>query len=265
MVKLGDWLSEGWGLVSEDLGTWIVAALLTLLIGTVSLGICMPALHVGLFMMAFAKMRGEEISAGDVFQGFSKFGPAFVAALLAAIVVFVAALVLQIIPIVGQIASALLGIVVGAGLFYTFQLIAETDIGAVDALKESFEKVKPDFLMYCVTSFVYGLINSVGAGLCGIGALFTMPLVVGAMAMAYRDNFELEGVAAAPAPEAGPAAPAAPEPSKAEGSSAPEAPAAPEPPGEEDTETPDESGWEDTAEESESEESSEEGEDSDWS
>lgn len=241
MVKLGDWLSEGWALVSQDLWTWILAALLAGLIGTVSLGICMPALSVGLYMMAFAKMRGEEIAPGDVFKGFSKFGPAFVAALVVAIGAGIVGMVLQVIPIIGQIASILLGVAVGAVVFYTFQLIAETSIGAIDAIKRSFEKVKPDLLMYAVTAFVYGLISSVGAALCGIGALFTTPLIVGAMAMAYRDNFELEGVAA---PAAGPGpAPAAPE-------APPAAPPKPQAPAEE--EAPAESGWEDTSEEEES-------------
>jgi len=210
MVKMGDWLSEGWALIKDDIVTFAVATLLAGLIGIVTLTICMPALMVGLYMMVFKKIRGEEVAIGDVFQGFQKFGAAFVVYLVVGIGAAVVSVVLQLIPVIGQIASALVGFVIGAVIFYTWQLIAEREIGPIDAISTSLEKTKPDFVMYCVCALVYGLVNMAGGIVCGIGALVTTPLVIAAMALAYRDNFGMEGVAAAPA--APPAAPPAPPP-----------------------------------------------------
>ncbi len=47
MIKIGDWLSEGWALIKDDIVTFAVAALLVGLIGSLTLGICLPALSVG--------------------------------------------------------------------------------------------------------------------------------------------------------------------------------------------------------------------------
>lgn len=214
MVRISEWLSEGWALVKDDIVTFAVAALLAGVIGAVTAGICMAPLMVGLYMMAFAKMKGEPVAIGDVFKGFQKFGPAFVASLLIVIAAGVVGVVLNLIPVVGQIAASLLGFAVGAATFYTMQLIAVSDISPVEAIQQSFEKVKDNFLMYCLAAFLFGLVNSVGAAICGIGALVTMPIVVMAGALAYRDNFAMPGGAAQPnfSAPAVPVAPVAPAP-----------------------------------------------------
>lgn len=229
MVKIGDWLSEGWALIKDDIVTFAVASLLAGIITVVTLTICAPAMTVGLYMMVFKKMRGEQVAIGDVFQGFQKFGPAFVVYLVVGIGAGIVGVVINLIPVIGQIISPLVGFIIGAVIFYTWQLVAEREIGPIEAITASLDKVKPDFVMYCVCALVYGLINAVGMAICGIGALVTTPLVMAATALAYRDNFGMEGVAAAPAsPPAAPPAPPpaavgpAPEPK-------PEEPAAPAP------------------------------------
>lgn len=210
MIKIGDWLSEGWALIKDDIVTFAVAALLVGLIGSLTLGICLPALSVGLFMMVFKKMRGETIAIGDVFQGFSKFGPAFVAAIVLAVAVGLVGVVLNFIPVLGQIAASLLGVVVGGAMFYLLPLIATTDISGIDAIKASLEKTKPQIVMYSVTAFVYSLVSGLGAIACFVGQFVTWPLTIAAMALAYRDNFGLPG-AAPGAPAASPAAPMPPQ------------------------------------------------------
>ena len=182
MIKIGDWLSEGWALIKDDIVTFAVAALLVGLIGSLKLGICLPALSVGLFMMVFKKMRGETIAIGDVFQGFSKFGPAFVAVIVLAVAVGLIGVVLNFIPILGQIAASLLGVVVGGAMFYLLPLIATTDISGIDAIKASLEKTKPQIVMYSVTAFVYSLVSGLGAIACFVGQFVTWPLTIAAMA-----------------------------------------------------------------------------------
>ncbi|MFP3903383.1 MAG: hypothetical protein ACLFWB_03975 [Armatimonadota bacterium] len=239
MVKLGDWLSEGWEIVKEDWLTYGVAALLASLIGGITFGICAPPMAVGMFMMIDKKMKGQQPAIGDVFGGFQKFGPSFVAAILVGLGVFVVVVVLNFIPIVGQIAGAILGFVVGGAMFYMFPLIADTDIGGVDAIKRSWEHTQPEIVMYSVTYLVYSLVAQLGVIACGIGIFVSWPIMLAAQMVAYRDVVTSEG-GAAPA-EPAPAAPEAP----------PAAPSKPQAPAEEE-EAPAESGWEDTSEEEES-------------
>ena len=207
MVRISEWLSEGWALVKDDIMTFAVAALLAGLIGTLTAGICMAPLMVGLYMMAFAKMKGEPVAIGDVFNGFQKFGPAFVAYLIIAI----PTAVISLIPGVGQIVAPLVYIAIGAVAFYTMQLIAVSDISPVEAIQQSFEKTKDNFLMYCVAALAFSVVGSIGVIACIVGQFVTISVVVMAGALAYRDNFGMPGGAAQPDFVA-PAAPVAPAP-----------------------------------------------------
>lgn len=210
MVRLGEWLSEGWALIKDDMVTFAVATLLMGLIGGITFGICMPPLVVGLYMMVYAKLRGEPVAIGDVFKGFSKFGPSFLFALVVGLGTGIVAAVLQIIPVLGQIAGGLLGIVVSGAFFYSLAMIAATEVAFMDAIKLSWEKTKPNLVMYCVAAFVYQLIVSVASALCVIPGLIAAPMVLAATAIAYRENFGLDGAAPAPAPPVPPAVPPAP-------------------------------------------------------
>ena len=237
MVKLGDWLSEGWGLIKDDIVTFAVAALLAGLIGGVTIGICAPAMMVGLYMMVNSRMRGEPVEIGDVFKGFQKFGPAFVAALLIGIASFAIGFLAGYIPVVGGIIGAVIGWVISGAMFYMYAIIAVQQVGSIEAISISWEKTKPDLAMYTVTCFVYSLISALGIVACFVGVFVTMPLMVAAIAVAYRDNFGLEGTAAAPAaPPAAPAETPVPPPPAAP---APEPPApTPEPPAPEPSDEP---------------------------
>jgi hypothetical protein len=263
MVKLGDWLSEGWEIVKDDMATFAIASFLAMLISGVTLGICAGPMSVGLFMMVHDKLRGEDIAIGDVFKGFQKFGPSFLVIVIVAIASSVVGFLLGLTG-VGSVLMPFVGIAIGGAMFFTFQIIAESDMGGIDAMKMSWEKVKDDFLMFCVAYLVYSLIAQLGVIACVVGIFITTPVMMAAMGVAYRDIFGLSGAPEA-APAAAPAAPAAPEAPTAEAPKA-EAPA-------EDVEVPDESGWEEPAEEEtaeapeapEAEESSDEDDDSDWS
>ncbi len=206
MVRLGEWLSEGWALIKDDIVTFAVATLLAGLVGSITLGICAAPLSAGLFMMLFAKMRGEPVAIGDVFKGFQKFGPAFVMMLVVMVATGLVSFLLSLTGI-GAFIAPLLGIVVGGATFYALPMIAATEVGPIDSIKVSWEKVKPNFAMYCVTYFVYALVMQIGAIACIVGAFVTTPLGLAAMALAYRENFGLDGAAPAAVPPAVPPAP----------------------------------------------------------
>ena len=212
-------------MIKDDIVTFAVAMLLAGLIGGVTAGICGPAMAVGMFMMFAKKMRGEKVAIGDVFEGFQKFGPAFVVSLLGGLAIGALYLILVGIP---GIVSAAVGIppvimillmpifvvgaiAVNALVLYSMPIVAYTDTGAIDALKMSIEKVKPALVMNCVLVLVCGLVGAIGSIACGLGQLISMPVAMAAVAFGYRDNFGMDGVAAAPAVPPAPA-PAAPDP-----------------------------------------------------
>lgn len=164
MVRLGEWLSGGWALIKDDIVTFAVAALLAGLIGGATGGICMPPLVIGLYMMVGSRMRGDSVEIGDVFRGFEKFGPAFLAYLLVAIAVYalyalfiILTLVLGNIPVIGLIlfivlfvGYAIAVLVIGALAFYVLPAIAFTEVSAVDAIRTSVEKVRGDIPMHSI-------------------------------------------------------------------------------------------------------------------
>ncbi len=224
MVKLGDWLSEAWEIVKGDMVTFALATLVAgLLASTVILA---GPMCVGFFIMVNKKLRGEQISVGDIFEGFQKFAPSLVAYLIIAIGGGVIGFVLGITG-VGTLLAPFLGLLIGGAMFYTFQIIAATDADGITAMKTSWEKTKSNYVMYCVTYLVYGLIAELGIIACIVGVFVTTAIMGVAMAVAYRDNFGLEGTAAAPA--APPAAPAPEAPPPTAPAPAPPAPAPPAP------------------------------------
>lgn len=216
-VRLGEWLTEGWALLKDDIWTWVLATFLMMVGTLVTLGFGGPALYCGMYMMAFAKMRGEPISGSDVFKGFERFGNALVAAMLTALVylpflVAMAALVFYMIVSTSsgrgtsgpppaffmiyplQFVMMILSYLVATVTAFTFPLIADRNLGPIDAIRQSWEIVKPRFWMMLLVTFVYGLIAGAGAYACYVGMLISYPIAIAAFAVAYHDFFGVTGV-----------------------------------------------------------------------
>ena len=224
-VRLSEWLTEGWALIKDDIWTWVLATLLMMLGGLFTLGLGSPALMCGMYQMMFARMRGEAIGAADVFRGFERFGSALLAGLLMGIayVPFVAGMVglivymaattpagragggppavtaitkgafLLIYPL--QFLTIVVSYLVMAVTAFTFPLIADRNLGPIEAIKQSYEAVKPHFWMMLLTTFVYWLLAGAGVYACYVGMLVTYPIAFAAFALAYHDFFGVAGVA----------------------------------------------------------------------
>ncbi|HZS45800.1 MAG TPA: hypothetical protein VFC63_11905 [Blastocatellia bacterium] len=133
--------------------------------------------------MAQKQLRGETISIKDVFSCTDCFGRLLIAAILTGIAVSIGAM-LCLFP----------GYIVTAMLFFTVPIIVDKNVGAIEALEQSYELVKRDWLMFTLFVFVVNLIAGIGANLCIVGILITAPLLFTITAVAYRDCFGLEGV-----------------------------------------------------------------------
>ena len=186
-VNLGNWISRAWDMVTADLGSFIILGLIYVVIIGVTSGtvigelFVIGPLSVGFFFVIFEKMRGKDINIGDIAKGFNFFIAAVLSNIL--ITLFVAiGIVLCIIP----------GAIVAALYLFTPAFIGEKNLDFWEAMEAS-RKVVMDYLFELIIFvIILGLINAVGALLCGIGLIFTVPLSFAAMAIAYDDLVGLE-------------------------------------------------------------------------
>jgi len=78
-VKFGEWIQQGWELYKANIGIWIVASLLVIVISVATLGILSGPMMAGLAWMALVLVDRKEPKPqmGDVFKGFDYFLQSF--------------------------------------------------------------------------------------------------------------------------------------------------------------------------------------------
>ncbi|MBI3653834.1 MAG: hypothetical protein HY231_22615 [Acidobacteria bacterium] len=225
-VRFGEWISEGWKMFTEQWKAWVLNTFIYVLIcGTPMLAVIIgfygylftqlfrnphgaPAigpevfitfylalfavLFLTLFVAAFfiggmhraalKQLRGGTVELRDLFSGGSTYFPILIATILTTVLTMIGS-ALCIIP----------GFIVGGCLFFTLPLIVDRRLGAIDAMKASYELVKQNLLMFTLFAFVVQLIASAGSYACYVGLLATIPLLFTISAVAYRDTFGVEG------------------------------------------------------------------------
>lgn len=136
----------------------------------------------GMYRAAFKQVRGGQVAVSDLFSG----GPYFLR-------MMGALLLMGLLSIIGAMLCFLPALAVPGLMFFAIPLIVEGNLGAVDALRSSFEKTKKDWLMFVLFALVLNFLSTAGAYLCGIGVLATFPLLFLTHAVAYRDCFSVAG------------------------------------------------------------------------
>lgn len=217
-------LGEAWRIVQPNLGTWIGATLimmvcviglnliLGLMAGRSGFGAVITILaswivsfffQCGMARMAIRQVRGERVEIGDLFSVTDVFAAVAIGAILYSLLTGIG-FVLCIIP----------GLVMAGLLIAMPFLIVDQRMDAAGALSASMNAMKADLLMATLFIFVSGIIMVVSAIPCGLGLLFTVPMVYVAEALIYRDFFPAAGGYggypggyASPAPPVGPTEP----------------------------------------------------------
>lgn len=216
-----DVIGEAWTLFSRDMGTWIVAqlvcgaigfggylAMLAIIFGSTALlgggrgnnistgsgilfGLVLFITYVlyilallfvsaGLHRLATKQIRGQPISIADLFS----VTDCFVKFLILSILMGFAVLI-------GELFFIIPGLIF-AGLFMLApMLLIDGGLSPIEAMKKSWEALKSDWLMATVVYFVLVIVASLGAAACGVGLLFTMPLLYLGTAIIYRDVFNI--------------------------------------------------------------------------
>lgn len=222
-VSAGDCISSAWNLVTQNLGMYlgisIVALILAGCIPCVSLFLVGPIL-TGIYYLCLRDMSGEPVEFGMMFRGFDVFVPAMAVGIIQSIPemfgqglrftvefadffsrngssdqfqadetrIALAGGLMALFIIVG-LAIFLMAIILRISLFFTFPLIIEHKLGAVDAMKLSARAGWSNFggiILLFILEFFVALI---GVLACIVGIFVALPVIYAANAFAYRQVF----------------------------------------------------------------------------
>ncbi|MEW6263596.1 MAG: hypothetical protein AB1641_11025 [Thermodesulfobacteriota bacterium] len=187
-VKFNEWLQEGFSLYKENFGLLVVAALVAVLLSAVTLGILLGPMMAGMAMITLAlhDKKLPKPTVGDLFKGFGYFLNTFLFFLVWGLIGLVCSMILNIIPILGQLASLALGLGLSALLMFAMFLIVEKGLGFWPASMESIQVVKGNLWPFLGFGALAAIIGGIGSILCGIGIILTLPLQFCMVTVAYR-------------------------------------------------------------------------------
>jgi uncharacterized membrane protein len=87
---------------------------------------------------------------------------------------------------VGMMACVLPGIAASVLLAFAPMMVLEDGMKPMDALRASYEMVKPRFWVVLAVVLVLGLVGQIGSYACLVGVVVTMPIYMVALTYAYR-------------------------------------------------------------------------------
>jgi hypothetical protein len=171
---------ENWALMS-------VASLLTGLISAGTGGLLAGPLLMGLFRMAFATMRGERPVMGNLFEWKGRFLQAFLSGLIFVVIPFwLSSGNNSFLTLLLFAATPFLSVMFA----FTTSLVLERRMDAVHAINQVAKLVfSRDAFMWWVVGLVFAAIGAGGSIACLVGTLVTLPWMISASAVAYRDVF----------------------------------------------------------------------------
>jgi len=181
-VTPGRWISQGWEVVKQDLGNFIlitlIALALWLAVGFTVIGhfIVGGPLVSGMFIAIRRRMQEGRMELMDLFAGFNLFLDSFLICLLSSLFMLLG-LLLCIFPV----------FFVAALYVFPFLFLIDRRLSFWDAMEASRAAVSSDILGYVIFVILIALLNLVGLMLAGVGLLVTIPISMAAVAVAYRD------------------------------------------------------------------------------
>lgn len=145
-------------------------------IGGNAYGLLSAVLAAGYFIVATKLEKGQSPDFGDFFKGFNLFIPLFVAGILTTLFIAIG-LVLLIIP----------GIYLAISYFFVIPLIIYKGYNFWPAMETSRKLITKEFFAIFIFALLLLLLNIVGALLCGVGLLVSLPISQIAIYCAYKD------------------------------------------------------------------------------
>jgi hypothetical protein len=170
----GKWIGEAWTLVTQDLGNYLLMALIFSAVSSVPF--IQGTLIAGFHIYTIKRMMGRRAEFGDLFKGFNFFLPTLVASLLIGLFTFV-----------GMLACLVGGLVVAGALNFTYLFIVDKRMDFWPAMQSSHAVVKNDYFGFTMFALLLLLVNCLGALCLVVGLLVTFPVSIAAITVAYRE------------------------------------------------------------------------------
>ncbi len=223
-----EWISQGWEMYSQQMANWLLISLVVFLISLIPIGPLYAFIFVslglgnhsdpkdviaalqssgvsiiatflsavvtalvqafsysGYYHVAMKQLRGEQFSVADFFTGLKNLVPMLGVTGILALVQFVGNLFCCLGSLVTLVALGL--------LMFTYPLIADRNLGTIEAMKASLDLTKQNAFMFILFGIVVHLIGGIGIIVCCVGVIFTAPLLITTVSCAYRDCFGAPG------------------------------------------------------------------------
>jgi hypothetical protein len=214
-------LKRGYDFIGDQYWLFFGVTLVGMLIASaVPFGIIMGPMLVGIYLCFLARERGELVEFAKLFEGFDSFKESFIATLIIIavsmiliiplMILFFAGLMLVIpspqdggnngsppigffILVFGFYAAMLLvNFIVILPFLFTFQLIADRNVSAIDAVKLSFQGVRRNFMGLIGYLIVLTVVSIVLMMMCYLPLFFFMPISFASLFLVYRDIFPMQ-------------------------------------------------------------------------
>ena len=146
-VNIAQWIEAGFNLYKNNFTTLVLAALIALVLSTVTIGILTGPMIAGLIIITLQLLRKAEPKpeAGMVFRGFRYFLNAFLFIIIWGIAILVGSLLLGWFPIIGQLLSLFFVYAAQAFLMFGLYLIVDKQMDFWSASQKSIYTVKTNF------------------------------------------------------------------------------------------------------------------------
>ncbi len=163
--EIGTCISAGVSGLKKNFVLHIAVTLLIAIVGGFSFGLLYGPMIAGYMRMLKAEEEGGTPQIGDVFKGFDDFLPAFLAAFLGGIAVSI-----------GMMLCLIPGLLIMALPITATYLVAMGEKDGINALKRAWAVIKENLVSSALCALVVAIVGSLGAILCGIGAIITLPI-----------------------------------------------------------------------------------------
>ena len=175
-VQSGHWISEGWALVTADLGNYVLLALVFCVLSSAVPVILQGPMIAGMHIFIMKKLLGRRAEFADLFLGFNYFVPTLVASLVIALFVSIGT-VLCIIP----------GLVAAAMYKFAYLFIVDKRMDFWPAMQASHAVVKHDYVGFTLFLVLMALVDLLGILCCVVGIFVALPVTFAAITVAYKE------------------------------------------------------------------------------
>ncbi|HPO14017.1 MAG TPA: hypothetical protein PLI09_11270 [Candidatus Hydrogenedentes bacterium] len=182
---IGSMISESWNIFKNNagplIGGFVVASVIVLVGGMIPIiGMVIPIVIMGPFMLGIFKMArsavaGQPVEFSDIFSGFQKFLPAFLAYL-----------VITIFTMIGMIFCILPGLFVSMLYLPTYLFILNDNLDFWPAMEASRKMVMNNVGQWILLYLVFLGLNLLGVMACCVGIFVTGPIMAILIVLAFN-------------------------------------------------------------------------------